>query len=313
MKSSQACRELRRVSKHVNRWLRAQPNVGEESLTDWMLYSLSSRLPWVKYRKFTRYQESHQSGADWEWWFVSQNAALGARVQAKKFDPGADVYPALAYKPRTGLQIKTLLQASARDSLVPLYILYTSLPKPRVLCPLKPKRKTGDGAFVAVAQQVYDLFVRPGRVKILADSVVQRSNPLSCLMCCPLVASDDPVLGLWKHFSQYFRAGEYTGVDLLRPAAPAHVMALMGENEAPPDRERGDIGALVVFDLREESAPDRFAAVRTHGWSRDCDPPSNFGVKLSAGWCPARRPSRLQCRQLHGVTPAADRSRRGSR
>ena len=33
-------------------------------------------------------------------------------------------------------------------------------------------------------------------------------------------------------------------------------------------------------------------------------------MKLSAGWCPARRPSRLRFRQRHGVTPAADRSRR---
>jgi hypothetical protein len=35
--------------------------------------------------------------------------------------------------------------------------------------------------------------------------------------------------------------------------------------------------------------------------------PANFGVKLSAGWCPARRPSRLQHFKRHGVTPAADR------
>jgi hypothetical protein len=40
---------------------------------------------------------------------------------------------------------------------------------------------------------------------------------------------------------------------------------------------------------------------------------ANFGVKLSAGWCPARRPSRLQHRQRHGVTPAAHRSRQVSR
>jgi len=34
-------------------------------------------------------------------------------------------------------------------------------------------------------------------------------------------------------------------------------------------------------------------------------PPANFGVKLSAGWCPARQPSCLPHRQFHGVTPAA--------
>ena len=39
---------------------------------------------------------------------------------------------------------------------------------------------------------------------------------------------------------------------------------------------------------------------------------ANFGVKLSAGWCPARRPSRLRKRKLHGVTPAAHRSLRVS-
>ena len=35
--------------------------------------------------------------------------------------------------------------------------------------------------------------------------------------------------------------------------------------------------------------------------------PPNFGVKLSAGWCPARRPSRLRRRQLQGVTPLGSR------
>lgn len=35
--------------------------------------------------------------------------------------------------------------------------------------------------------------------------------------------------------------------------------------------------------------------------------PPNFGVKLAAGWCPARRPSRLLHRQPHGVAAAANR------
>lgn len=41
--------------------------------------------------------------------------------------------------------------------------------------------------------------------------------------------------------------------------------------------------------------------------------PSNFGVKPTAGWSQARRPSRLQRRQCRGVTPAAGRSLRGCR
>jgi hypothetical protein len=45
-------------------------------------------------------------------------------------------------------------------------------------------------------------------------------------------------------------------------------MALMGESEVLQDDRRADIGALVVFDLREGVVPDRFAGIREHGWEQ---------------------------------------------
>jgi len=55
---------------NLAQWRREQPNVGEESLTDYLLWQVSRHLECVKYVKFTRHQEARFTGADWEWWFV---------------------------------------------------------------------------------------------------------------------------------------------------------------------------------------------------------------------------------------------------
>jgi hypothetical protein len=69
-------------------------------------------------------------------------------------------------------------------------------------------------------------------------------------------------------------------------------------------KSNGTAGTRVTFNIRGEILQG------VHGHEQR---PPNFGVKLPAGWCQARRPSRLQHRQIHGVTPTADRSRRASR
>ena len=55
------------ASEYCYNWLKKQPFVKEESLTDWILYNVSEHNSNVYYKAFTRNEES-KNGVDWEWW-----------------------------------------------------------------------------------------------------------------------------------------------------------------------------------------------------------------------------------------------------
>ena len=78
------CKEFIDKSKYVYNWMKKQPSVGEESITDWLLFALSESLTSLKYKTFSRHKEARETGADWEWWFVDDKKALCLRIQAKK-------------------------------------------------------------------------------------------------------------------------------------------------------------------------------------------------------------------------------------
>src|SRR4051812_39766278 len=103
--STAECQAFHSTLRELATWMRKQSGVGEESLTDWLLFQLSERIPRLRYIKFTRHREARVTGADWEWWFVGLTASLGIRVQAKRLALG-DNYPALAYSNKYGLQIE---------------------------------------------------------------------------------------------------------------------------------------------------------------------------------------------------------------
>jgi hypothetical protein len=67
-----ACKHFSDASAYISNWIVAQPSVGEESITDWLLYTLSSNIASLQYKKFTRHQESRVTGADWEWWILGK-------------------------------------------------------------------------------------------------------------------------------------------------------------------------------------------------------------------------------------------------
>ena len=88
------------LSKECYEWLNKQPNVKEESLTDWLLYQSEMRSNKVFYKSFTRNEESH-IGADWEWWILTEDryglSAYRLLVQAKKLKKKEDNYKAITY------------------------------------------------------------------------------------------------------------------------------------------------------------------------------------------------------------------------
>jgi hypothetical protein len=202
------CRELTKLSAEVYRWAVSQTSVGEESLTDWLLYTASERLPFVRYHKFTRHQEARDSGADWDWWFVDNHQAFGLRIQAKRLRPLENHYASLAHRNRYRRQIDLLRESAKKANLVALYSFYSSESNPTsILCGGGAISAVGQGVFLASAGAVYKKLFSGKRGAISAGELVGIANPLPCLACCSIAqigSPDRPVASLYRHFERYF-------------------------------------------------------------------------------------------------------------
>jgi len=117
------------ISRECYDWLKKQPNVKEESLTDWILYTVSERSSQFYYKAFSRNEEAY-NGADWEWWILtgdySNYTAYRFLVQAKKLKKDQDNYPLISYSNRNGLQIDLLIDSAKCRNAMPIYIYYST-------------------------------------------------------------------------------------------------------------------------------------------------------------------------------------------
>lgn len=260
------CNALRSVGKGVFDWVSKQPSVGEESLTDWILYETSRRSSQIRYRKFNRHQEAKETGADWEWWFVGNDGAVALRVQAKKLFDAKDNYQGFAYTNRSGLQIEMLMEAAKQRNCIPVYALYSAPHKhPNILCGMGPLAVRGQGIFIAGAKALYTAFVEGGRRKVNADDALSHSNPMMCLACCPLsegMGKGGTVKGVLAHLRRYyFTSEDYEQTNQgfgYHEATPDYIRSLMDmESGAIPDwwerefaSEISYINAIVTVDMR---------------------------------------------------------------
>ncbi len=257
-----ACATSTLLSADVAAWVRSQPSVGEESITDWFLYRLSDSVPWVRYLPFTRREEGTRTGADWEWWLIGDSRSLGMRVQAKNFARAADAYPLLAYANRRGLQIEMLMEAAAQNKLLPLFALYHGDSRVgTTLCPGWTSHAPGDqGVFLADAERCYSNYVKPGRRRVDPLEVLSQSCSLACLFCCSAV-SDASLVGIddiLAYIRSSLRQTNQASLPGIWESPPPHVAALLEALRAEPphwietefaSRLLG-VSALVAFDFR---------------------------------------------------------------
>jgi hypothetical protein len=270
--TTDSCKKLTAVSRRVALWISHQAAVGEESVTDWILFEISRRLRSVRYVKFTRLEEGRTTGADWEWWFVSRRLSLGMRIQAKMVNWDADNYPALAYANRYGLQIEKLREDAARRGLLAFYALYgDGRHVDGLACRGMPDVGRGQGVFLSDANKLYRRHVEAGRSQVGGADLLEGSSPLSCFACCPLVQWAPGVEGLYEYIRRFHVEAVDGGGDLipegrwtpgdrmgLHPDPPRYVSSLLQsedgsvlswwerEFDIPSDEAR----ALLVFDLR---------------------------------------------------------------
>lgn len=264
----QACEKVREISRGLAAWIRKQPAVYEESLTDRLLYEFSDKPPVLLSRKFTRHHESRKSGADCEWWFTLSRGAIGLRVQAKKLTSGADHYPGLAYPSGAGLQMKLLIDSADSKNFLAFYALYSGgTPGSNTMCGGGLGSFMDEGVFLAAAPTLQKRFIDPGRSRVEANALLGCSNPLSCLFCCPMVRESangepDAVYRYIQNFySDFFSTsqsdnGRRPGYHTELPSYILELLQLRGE-EIPDEWESEHLDvvretkAVVVFDFRD--------------------------------------------------------------
>jgi hypothetical protein len=247
------CGVLGDTSSYVHDWLTEQPAAKEESLTDWLLFDISKKSPVVRYQLFNRHEEGRTTGADWEWWFVSNSQNLRLRVQAKKAQGKKDLYSDLARTNKCGLQIDKLMRDAQAQNAIPLYAFFSS-ENSQTKC---GERSGRQGIYLASAKKVHDKFVAT-RVKVSAQDVLKLSKPLQCVACCPLSWGNAVPIDYFRNYFPEEFSGEGVSNDNIgiHEQIPNYVRKLLSrdsirfEPEAASSEMPNEFDALLVFDLR---------------------------------------------------------------
>jgi len=259
---NQDCQVFSDAATYVGRWLTLQPAVKEESLTDWLLFEISSKLPNVHYLAFSRHTEARKTGADWECWFVFRGGSYRYRIQAKKSNPAGDNYPGIAYTNRYGLQIDKLIADAKTANAIPAYVIFAATNN-------RSSSKCGGkanstGAFSVGAQEAYTQFIAPGKTAIDESRLLSHSIPMQCFACCPMMSHADSMDDFIRRYFGTEAASITQTNDNIRPGfhreLPSYATALLDHRDGTPDwierefdRQLPDINGLLIYDMRENT------------------------------------------------------------
>ena len=254
---SKLCETFKALSVRAFEWAERQENVKEETLTDWLL-DRANFSRFVFYHSFTRHQEAFQ-GADWEWWIVSGKRGFAMRIQAKRLHAGENHRSALAYENRHGLQIDHLLNSSRSKGLTPLYCFYNAEPNLITRCKCPQETHGKEGILLASAVQMYNLLSNSSKRGIYTHDISDFLIPLSCIVCCPLSQSTDPIDRIHENISRYFHLDGDSEMLHIHDELPEMVVSLMrGDHnelgakaweERYLEGARPETSAIVVTDM----------------------------------------------------------------
>lgn len=266
------------TSEYIYNWLKQQPFVKEESLTDWLIYNISQMTDKVYYKTFTRHEEAF-NGTDWEWWIItnehSKMQAYRFLVQAKKLKPEDDNYPLLSYSNRNGLQIDLLIKAARDKYAMPLYVYYSCC-KPDIDNQvnnidyinedlLKWCKNCINGCFLTSAFETKKrLFNTPRRI-IYDDELIDSSFGLS-LLDAIFNNENDHAYRIYDKLNKHFYSNlkshnisnNYHGILYDEEEIPIYVKALIKHNREKLDWYEDEfsssftnLSGIAVIDTRE--------------------------------------------------------------
>ena len=263
------------ASQYCYDWLKAQPFVKEESLTDWLLYYISTYNRNVYYKTFTRNEEA-SNGSDWEWWILtdeySTTKAYRMLIQAKKLKPNSiDNYPLVTYSNKNGSQIDLLIAEAKVRRALPLYAYYSCCSPniieqcknidyiPNVI--LKWCENCVNGCFLTSAFALYkNVFSNPRR-KIVDQELIDASFGLSLLdfMWGKSGEMSSLLFGFNNHFKDSSNdRNNWSGILHNYKDLPVYVKTFIERREDDLSwldiefrREIGNLAGIVIIDNRK--------------------------------------------------------------
>ena len=256
------CADLKLITKFVGDWLYKQPNVNENTLTEYLLYMISKSIRGVYYKTFSQKDEGLKTGADWQWWIIFKDGSYKMRVQAKKeIDRTFDFY---RKSPKASThQLNMLISDAQKGNYIPFYSLYSTTDL-GTLCPFSKK---GEGVYLASAYRIKEIIDSSGNYKQSSDDIVKNSLLLSCFFCCNLLRTRK-VTDFDAFVKRFYPEIAFNNIDeeILSNSRlgfyknlPNYIMLFMERYSDPTLNdwytsefrdELADIGGLVVLDLR---------------------------------------------------------------
>ena len=250
------CQAHKAVTKEVKEFLSNVNSVGEESITDFLLWKwalIDNNFKSINVSTFTRQEESKISGADFEMevWLVGSQITYPLVFQAKKFIKPFDSYVnKLNYPKNTKRQMSTLLSYAALKGKIPFYAFY-SLPDDKTKAMCQNNDVKDCGVFMAHAKVVEKFADAHHGRKVSKNDLLGISNPFHCIFCCPIAFRG--------YFGKYFPD---VGSDIKNQEIPNYVNYLLNTHELEisekkmrefiSEYELGKFRHVAVYDMREQ-------------------------------------------------------------
>ena len=123
-------------------------------------------------------------------------------------------------------------------------------------------RPNGEGVYLGEAKKLHEEFILKGRRPLQPSDVLQLTNPIYCLFCCPITYNSAPNIeqGFKQHLQKYFptysnNLDERENVQELGfRETPNYVLQMLDTAELPGQRETEyrpeRTTAILIIDLR---------------------------------------------------------------
>ncbi len=249
------CQAHKSITSEVKEFLLNVDRVGEESITDFLLWKwalIDKKFKSINVSSFTRQQESKISGADFEMevWLVGSRLSYPLVFQAKKFVKPYDAYiNKLNYPKNTKSQMDTLLRYASANRRLPFYAFY-SIPDENTKAMCLKNDIEDCGVFMAHAKIVEEFADGKYGRKVSKNDLLRVSNPLHCTFCCPIAFKG--------YFEKYFPSidggfGEQEVPEYVNYLINAHPQVLSEERIGTfiEEYNLGKFRHVAAYDMRD--------------------------------------------------------------
>lgn len=249
------CQSHKSVTHEVKEFMLNVEGVGEESITDFLLWKwalIDKKFKSINVSSFTRHQESTVSGADFEMevWLVGSKVSYPLVFQAKKFVKSYDAYVnKLNYPKNTKSQMNTLLRYASANRKIPFYAFY-SIPDEKTKAMCRHNDVNDCGVFMAHAKTVKEFADGKHGWKVSKNDLLGVSNPFHCVFCCPIAFRG--------YFENYF---PFVDGELYEQVPPTYVNYLLSVHKQEMSEEKikdfiqeyelGKFRHIAIYDMRE--------------------------------------------------------------